>query len=210
MQHGLLSSLSCSVSWSLWHSLHTAVYLPLKLHLPVYKLQQCPPKRASESQPALVSIALAPSQMAGSLLEAVEADLRALSAEAKRTDSVAGHLTGWFSGPEHPHVKDAAERTMLKLRSMSGREESVTPEEATKARCLLQSAGASACNWHVYYLMLGRMYAGGHQALPAGLRVEELQAGRHLAHQHAQAGLHQLAAGRGGDGDAEGHGAGRS
>ena len=66
------------------------------------------------------------------LLEALEGDLRALSAEAKRSEGVTGHLTGWFSGPEHPHVKDAAERTMLKLRSFSGREVPPTTEEATK------------------------------------------------------------------------------
>ena len=76
------------------------------------------------------------------LLENVEADLRALSAEAKRSEGVTGHLTGWFSGPEHPHVKDAAERTMLKLRSFSGRETPPTPEEATKVGPLLRLTAA--------------------------------------------------------------------
>ena len=43
------------------------------------------------------------------------ADLRTLSSEARRSDSLAGQLTGWLSGPEYPAIKDAAERTLLKL-----------------------------------------------------------------------------------------------
>lgn len=43
------------------------------------------------------------------------ADLRTLSLEAKRPDSIAGQLTGWISGPEHPHIKDAAEAVIRKL-----------------------------------------------------------------------------------------------
>lgn len=56
-----------------------------------------------------------PSQDA--FLAGLEADLRALSNEARRSDSLAGQLTGWLSGPEHPAIKEAAERAMLKLRS---------------------------------------------------------------------------------------------
>jgi hypothetical protein len=50
-------------------------------------------------------------------LSGLEADLRVLSQEARRADSLAGQLTGWLSGPEHPAIKESAERAMLKLRS---------------------------------------------------------------------------------------------
>ena len=47
------------------------------------------------------------------------ADLNQLASEAKRPDSLAGQLTGWISGPEHPLVKDAAERVISKLSEAS-------------------------------------------------------------------------------------------
>lgn len=43
------------------------------------------------------------------------ADLSQLALEAKRPESLAGQLTGWISGPEHPAVKDAAEKTIRDL-----------------------------------------------------------------------------------------------
>ena len=43
------------------------------------------------------------------------ADLNALASDAKRPDSLAGQLTGWISGPEHPSVKDAAEKVIREL-----------------------------------------------------------------------------------------------
>ena len=51
-----------------------------------------------------------------SFVAVLEADLRHLSAEARRADG----LAGWLTGPSHPEVKDAAERAILKLRSLSG------------------------------------------------------------------------------------------
>ena len=42
-------------------------------------------------------------------------DLSQLALEAKRPDSLAGQLTGWISGPEHPSVKDAAEKVIQQL-----------------------------------------------------------------------------------------------
>ncbi len=42
-------------------------------------------------------------------------DLKVLAQEAKRPESLAGQLTGWISGPEHPSVKDAAEKVIQRL-----------------------------------------------------------------------------------------------
>ena len=50
--------------------------------------------------------------------------------------------------------------------------------------------------------------AGGHKALPVGMRVQKPKAGRPGTDQHAQAGDHQCPTCRGGYGDAEGNGAG--
>ena len=71
--------------------------------------------------------------MPEALFEVLETDLRALSAEARRSDGVAGHISGWFSGPEHPQIKEAAERTMLRLRSLSGQEEELNSVKTSKA-----------------------------------------------------------------------------
>ena len=53
---------------------------------------------------------------ADGLLGLLEADLRLLSSETRRTEG----FTGWLTGPEHLPVKEAAERAVLKLRSLSG------------------------------------------------------------------------------------------
>lgn len=45
------------------------------------------------------------------------ADLRTLSLDAKKPDSLTGQLTGWISGPEHPLVRDACEKTVNRLQS---------------------------------------------------------------------------------------------
>ena len=46
-------------------------------------------------------------------------DLNQLALEAKRPDSLAGQITGWISGPEHPSVKDAAEKVIRQLSESS-------------------------------------------------------------------------------------------
>ncbi|KAK3236704.1 hypothetical protein CYMTET_53172 [Cymbomonas tetramitiformis] len=45
----------------------------------------------------------------------LEADLRNLSAEARKSDT---GFAGYFTGSQHPEVKEAAERALLKLRSL--------------------------------------------------------------------------------------------
>ena len=70
------------------------------------------------------------------LLEALEADLRALAVEARKNDGVAAHITGWFSGPEHPQIKEAAERTMLRLRSISAKDDGLDHAKTSKVRAL--------------------------------------------------------------------------
>ena len=63
---------------------------------------------------------------------ALEADLRLLSSEARRPDSLAGQLTGWLSGPEHPLIKEAAERAVLKLQSGVGAEDALQQLQQSK------------------------------------------------------------------------------
>ena len=45
----------------------------------------------------------------------LDAECRQLAAEARKQDGFAG----WLTGPSHLDVKDAAERAVLKLRSLS-------------------------------------------------------------------------------------------
>ena len=52
----------------------------------------------------------------------LESDLRTLSSEARRADGLASQLTGWLSGPEHPQIKEAAERAILSLPSFGAPE----------------------------------------------------------------------------------------
>ena len=49
-----------------------------------------------------------------SFLQLLEADLRGLSAEARKNDG----FSGFFAGHAFPEVKEAAEHAILKLRSL--------------------------------------------------------------------------------------------
>ena len=51
-------------------------------------------------------------------LQSVEADLRHLSTESRKPETLAGQLAGWLVNSEHPEVKVAAERAILKLRAL--------------------------------------------------------------------------------------------
>lgn len=51
--------------------------------------------------------------------EVLEVDLRALSAEARKTDSLATQITGWLQHTDFPQIKESAERAVLKLRAIS-------------------------------------------------------------------------------------------
>lgn len=50
--------------------------------------------------------------------ELLEADLRALSAEARKTDSLATQITGWLQHTDFPQIKEGAERAVLVLRTI--------------------------------------------------------------------------------------------
>lgn len=49
----------------------------------------------------------------------LENDLKNLAAEAKKSDTFTGQLSGLLllSGPEHPHIREATERSLTKLRA---------------------------------------------------------------------------------------------
>lgn len=51
--------------------------------------------------------------------EVLEADLRTLSAEARKTDSLATQITGWLQHTDFPQIKESAERAVLKLRAVA-------------------------------------------------------------------------------------------
>jgi len=54
------------------------------------------------------------------LFEVLEADLRALSAEARRTDgNFATQITGWLQHTDYAQIKESAERAALKLRAIA-------------------------------------------------------------------------------------------
>lgn len=79
--------------------------------------------------------------MAEAITGALETDLRTLSTEARRADGLASQLTGWLSGPEHPQIKEAAERAILRLRSFGAREDGL--EHLKNSRVGLQQSLAS-------------------------------------------------------------------
>lgn len=65
-------------------------------------------------------------------LESVELDLRNLSSEARKSDTLAGQLAGWLVNSEHPEVKVAAERAILKLRALTRQPISLDDVKGTK------------------------------------------------------------------------------
>jgi hypothetical protein len=77
---------------------------------------------------------------ADNALAQLDADLRLLSSESRRADSLTGQLTGWLSGPEHPQIKESAERAMLRLRSMASSDDAETAAKHRKVLHLCLSA----------------------------------------------------------------------
>lgn len=53
--------------------------------------------------------------MANGFVAMVESDLKNLAAESRRAEP---GFAGYFGGAQHPEIKDAAERALLKLRSL--------------------------------------------------------------------------------------------
>jgi len=76
-----------------------------------------------------------------SSLNLMEADLRLLSNESRKSESFSGHITGWLSGPEHPQIKESAERAMLKLRTAGDSEDEEAAIWQRKVIRCSQSAG---------------------------------------------------------------------
>ncbi|GMH33400.1 hypothetical protein BSKO_01234 [Bryopsis sp. KO-2023] len=62
----------------------------------------------------------------------LEADLRTLSNEARKSEGFAGHLAGWLSNSEHPEVKESAERAVLKLRAFARQSDCLGAIQASK------------------------------------------------------------------------------
>lgn len=71
-------------------------------------------------------------------LSVVEADLRLLSGESRKSESLTGQLTGWLSGPEHPQLREAAERALLKLRQPLDPTDQEALVKQRKVKCILK------------------------------------------------------------------------
>ena len=72
-------------------------------------------------------------------------DLRTLAQEARRPESLAGQLTGWISGPEHPMVKDAAEKVLQSL------EDDSWAETLADSEVLMTCCESQSVCWHKQY-----------------------------------------------------------
>ena len=75
--------------------------------------------------------------------EVLEADLRALSAEASKTDSLATQISGWLSHTDYPQLKEASERAAMKLRTITPDKSGIAAVRNSKVSscwCLIRSA----------------------------------------------------------------------
>ena len=103
----------------------------------------------------------------------LESDLRLLSSEARRADGLASQLTGWLSGPEHPQIKEAAERAILRLRSFGARDDGL--EHLRNSKVL--EAGSGHKNLRLQgFLTSQPLNAGRSPTVCYGNRVQELKA----------------------------------
>lgn len=76
----------------------------------------------------------AESSKASRLSGSLESDLRLLSAETRRSEG----FTSWLTGPDFPQIKEAAERGVLKLRSVTGMsDDSAEAVQKSKVSCCL-------------------------------------------------------------------------
>jgi hypothetical protein len=75
--------------------------------------------------------------------EVLDADLRLLASEAKKTDSLATQITGWLSHTDFAAIKEAVERSSLALRAIAQDGGGVAAvRAANKVRC-----GVARCAW---------------------------------------------------------------
>lgn len=77
-----------------------------------------------------------------SVLVVLESDLRLLSSETRRAEG----FTGWLTGPDHLAVKEAAERAVLKLRSLAPSSDPSASVAASKVTVIL----LKSCNITVF------------------------------------------------------------
>ena len=56
---------------------------------------------------------------AETFFELLETDLRLLSAESKKLDGFAHHITGLFNSKDVPNIKESCERALHKLRTLA-------------------------------------------------------------------------------------------
>ena len=81
-------------------------------------------------------------QLPENLLAILESDLRFLSGETRRAEG----FTGWLTGPDHLAVKEAAERAVLKVRSLVAHPD--PPASVAASKVLLLSAVVMLTSLH--------------------------------------------------------------
>lgn len=75
-------------------------------------------------------------------LKELEADLWALSADARKTDSLATHITSWLQHTDFAQIKQCAETALQRLRAGEREGRGI---EAAKSRVGVQTARQAAC-----------------------------------------------------------------
>ena len=123
-------------------------------------------------------------QLPENLLAILESDLRFLSGETRRAEG----FTGWLTGPDHMAVKEAAERAVLKLRSLAADLDPPASVAASKVPLFFADAKLTsnlAC-LEEYPLATCELCAGHLATLPSGSGVQKPQACQHLSRQHSK------------------------
>eukprot|EP00879_Flechtneria_rotunda_P006735 GHRR01007076.1.p1 GENE.GHRR01007076.1~~GHRR01007076.1.p1 ORF type:complete len:1255 (+),score=514.44 GHRR01007076.1:492-4256(+) len=75
------------------------------------------------------------SATAATFYDALESDLRALSSEARKTDSLATQITGWLQHTDFPQIKECAERALLNVRAAAQQQRGI---EAIRTKEILR------------------------------------------------------------------------
>ena len=81
--------------------------------------------------------------------EVLDADLRLLASEAKKTDSLATQITGWLSHTDFAAIKEAVERSSLALRAIAKDGGGVEAVRANKVRCACCGGGGGGALWRL-------------------------------------------------------------
>ena len=124
----------------------------------------------------------------------LENDLKNLAAEAKRSDTFTGQLSGLLllSGPEHPHIREATDRSLTKLRTWreDGAGRSFVIDKVGPQKPFVPGPSSplvQRCGLIVELMGVVMVPAGFSQAFSCRLREQKQQAHHHIPCQPAKA-----------------------